>query len=105
MIINSVNVGDNLKFSLFQRGKDMNKKIAVAGSGYVGFSISVLLAQHNSVHAVDIIRRKQRSRLECEQLIKQNDIQHVFIVGAKGVSKYGGYETFVDKLTEYYPSG
>lgn len=28
--------------------------------------------------------------------------QHVFIVGAKGLSQYGGYETFVDKLTEYH---
>lgn len=33
-------------------------KIAVAGTGYVGLSISVLLAQHNSVHAVDIIPEK-----------------------------------------------
>lgn len=29
-------------------------------------------------------------------------MQHVFIVGSKGIpSAYGGYETFVDKLTEY----
>ncbi len=28
-------------------------------------------------------------------------MQHVFIVGAKGLGNYGGYETFVDKLTEY----
>lgn len=27
--------------------------------------------------------------------------QHVFIMGSKGFSSYGGYETFVDKLTEY----
>lgn len=31
------------------------------------------------------------------------DIQHVFIVGSKGIpGSYGGYETFVDKLTEYH---
>ena len=36
----------------------MNKSIAVAGSGYVGLSISVLLAQHNHVVAVDIIPEK-----------------------------------------------
>ena len=30
-------------------------------------------------------------------------IQHVFIVGSKGIpGAYGGYETFVDKLTEYH---
>lgn len=31
------------------------------------------------------------------------EVQHVFIVGSKGVpGNYGGYETFVDKLTEYH---
>ena len=33
-------------------------RIAVAGTGYVGLSISVLLAQHNKVTAVDIIPEK-----------------------------------------------
>ena len=33
-------------------------KIAVAGTGYVGLSIAVLLAQHNIVKAVDIIPEK-----------------------------------------------
>ena len=33
-------------------------KIAVAGTGYVGLSISVLLAQHNKVTAVDIVPEK-----------------------------------------------
>ena len=33
-------------------------KIAVAGTGYVGLSISVLLAQHNAVKAVDVIPEK-----------------------------------------------
>ena len=33
-------------------------KIAVAGTGYVGLSMAVLLAQHNSVRAVDIIPEK-----------------------------------------------
>ena len=36
----------------------MNKKIAVAGTGYVGLSLAVLLAQHNEVTAVDIIEEK-----------------------------------------------
>ena len=36
----------------------MNKKIAVAGTGYVGLSIATLLAQHNQVVAVDIIPEK-----------------------------------------------
>ena len=33
-------------------------KIAVAGTGYVGLSIAVLLAQHNKVYAVDIVPEK-----------------------------------------------
>ena len=33
-------------------------RIAVAGTGYVGLSISVLLAQHHTVTAVDIIKEK-----------------------------------------------
>lgn len=41
----------------------MNKKrrkirVAVAGTGYVGMSIATLLAQHNSVIAVDVIQKK-----------------------------------------------
>lgn len=36
----------------------MNKKITVAGTGYVGLSIAVLLAQHNQVMAVDIVPEK-----------------------------------------------
>lgn len=36
----------------------MNKRIAVAGTGYVGLSLAVLLAQHNKVTAVDIVPEK-----------------------------------------------
>ena len=36
----------------------MNRQIAVAGTGYVGLSLSVLLSQHNSVRAVDVIPEK-----------------------------------------------
>lgn len=38
--------------------KVTGKTIAVAGTGYVGMSIAVLLAQHNKVKAVDIIEEK-----------------------------------------------
>ena len=34
------------------------KKIAVAGTGYVGLSLAVLLSQHNEVTAVDIVLEK-----------------------------------------------
>lgn len=37
---------------------DRSYNIAVAGTGYVGLSIATLLAQHNSVTAVDIVPKK-----------------------------------------------
>lgn len=37
---------------------DKKTKIAVAGTGYVGLSNAILLAQHNSVYAVDIVAEK-----------------------------------------------
>ena len=33
-----------------------NLKIAVAGTGYVGLSIATLLAQHQHVTAVDVVK-------------------------------------------------
>ena len=40
------------------KGKESNVKIAVAGTGYVGLSLAVLLAQHNQVTAVDVVAEK-----------------------------------------------
>ena len=37
-------------------------RIAVAGIGYVGLSLAVLLAQHNEVHALDIVRHQAAAR-------------------------------------------
>ena len=33
---------------------------------------------------------------------RENEVQHIFLVGAKSLGAYGGYETFVYKLTEYH---
>lgn len=34
--------------------------------------------------------------------VTDKDIKHVYIIGSKGIpAKYGGFETFVEKLTEY----
>lgn len=36
-------------------------------------------------------------------MLNDSSVQHVFIVGSKGIpGNYGGYETFVDKLAEYH---
>nr|WP_276934032.1 nucleotide sugar dehydrogenase [Globicatella sulfidifaciens] len=41
-----------------QKATPKSYKIAVAGTGYVGLSLAVLLAQHNQVTAVDIVQEK-----------------------------------------------
>jgi len=33
---------------------------------------------------------------------KPDIVHHIFIIGAKSIGQYGGYETFVDKLTEQH---
>ena len=34
--------------------------------------------------------------------MQKAEVQHVFLVGAKSLGAYGGYETFINKLTEYH---
>ena len=41
-----------------QKATPKSYKIAVAGTGYVGLSLAVVLAQHNQVTAVDIVQEK-----------------------------------------------
>lgn len=37
-----------------------------------------------------------------ERMQNTKEIQHVFLVGAKSLGVYGGYETFINKLKEYH---
>ena len=73
----------------------LHKKIAVAGTGYVGLSIAVLLAQHNSVKAVDIVKEKvdlinqRRSPIQddvLEDYLKNRDLD--LIATLDGASAY-----------------
>lgn len=41
-------------------------------------------------------------RLKMGERDMDENIQHVFLVGAKSLGAYGGYETFINKLTEYH---
>jgi UDPglucose 6-dehydrogenase len=57
-------------------------KIAVAGTGYVGLSLAVLLAQHNEVHALDIVPEKVEKLNRFESPIQDDEIER-FLAEAK----------------------
>lgn len=57
----------------------MNKKIAVAGTGYVGLSLAVLLAQHNEVVAVDIVEEKVKLINEKKSPIQDEYIEKYLV--------------------------
>lgn len=47
----------------------------------------------NRRYCVKNIRNKEMENMS---------VQHIYIIGSKGCGNYGGYETFVDKLSEYH---
>ena len=61
-------------------------KIAVAGTGYVGLSISCLIAQHHTVCAVDLIKSKvdsinnRKSPIQDEYIekLKNHSINNIY---------------------------
>ena len=62
-------------------------KIAVAGTGYVGLSLAVLLAQHNEVRALDIVHEKVKKINAYESPIKDEEIERFLAEAKKGVRK------------------
>ncbi len=70
-------------------------KIAVAGTGYVGLSLAVLLAQHNTVTAVDIVPEK------VEKINKrQSPIQDEYIEKYLDEAKNGKRELNLSATTD-----
>ena len=59
-------------------------KIAVAGTGYVGLSLTVLLSQHNDVTAVDIVPEKVEKLNRYESPIKDDYIEKFLREARKG---------------------
>ena len=64
-------------------------KIAVAGTGYVGLSMAVLLAQNNSVTAVDIVPQK------VEMINNKKDLANVAVFeGEKIITELSDEEIY-----------
>ena len=64
------------------RAKKIPMKIAVAGTGYVGLSLAVLLSQHNEVHALDIVPEKVEKINSYVSPIQDDEIER-FLAEAK----------------------
>ena len=75
-------------------------KIAVAGTGYVGLSLAVLLSQHNEVIAVDILPEKVRLLNSWKSPIKDDYIEKYLTEheerGLKLKATMNGAEAFKD---------
>lgn len=89
----------------------MNRKIAVAGTGYVGLSLAVLLAQHNQVTAVDIVPakvdliNKRRSPIKDEYIEKYLEEKELNLTATlDGESAYRDAELVVIAAPTNYES-
>lgn len=75
-------------------------KIAVAGTGYVGLSLAVLLSQHNEVHALDIVPEKVEKINNYESPIQDDEIER-FLAEAKAGERQLDLHATVDVAEAY----
>ena len=82
----------------FESEKKM--KIAVAGTGYVGLSLAVLLSQHNEVHALDIVPEKVQKINNFISPIQDDEIER-FLAEAKAGERELDLHATVDVAEAY----
>ena len=82
----------------FESEKKM--KIAVAGTGYVGLSLAVLLSQHNEVHALDIVPEKVEKINSYQSPIQDDEIER-FLAEAKAGERQLDLHATVDVAEAY----
>ena len=75
-------------------------KIAVAGTGYVGLSLAVLLSQHNEVHALDIVPEKVEKINNFESPIQDDEIER-FLAEAEAGERQLDLRATVDVAEAY----
>ena len=75
-------------------------KIAVAGTGYVGLSLAVLLAQHNEVRALDIVPEKVEKLNSFVSPIQDDEIER-FLAEAKAGGRELNLKVTLDAAEAY----
>ena len=75
-------------------------KIAVAGTGYVGLSLAVLLSQHNEVHALDIVPEKVEKINSYVSPIQDDEIER-FLAEAEAGERQLDLHATVDVAEAY----
>ena len=89
-----------------------NYKIAVAGTGYVGLSLGVLLSQHHQVVAVDIVQAKvdminnKKSPIQddyIEKYLAEKDLNLTATLDAKAACVYSDVVVNAHQDARYNP--
>ena len=75
-------------------------KIAVAGTGYVGLSVALLLSQHNEVHALDIVPEKVELLNNCQSPIVDTEITR-FLDGKRDGTLDLDFQATLDPAVAY----
>ena len=75
-------------------------KIAVAGTGYVGLSVALLLSQHNEVHALDIVSEKVELLNNCQSPIVDTEITR-FLDGKRDGTMNLDFQATLDPAIAY----